>query len=43
MLEEVRRDRQTLRQGDSQPNRGKQAGKRNEAKVKEGRQREVGN
>jgi hypothetical protein len=34
VLEEVRRDRQ--------PNRGKQPGKQNEAKVKEGRQREVG-
>jgi hypothetical protein len=31
------------RQGDGQPNRGKQAGKQNEAKVKEGRQREVDN
>jgi hypothetical protein len=31
------------RQGDRQPNRGKQAGKQNEAKVMEGRQREVGN
>jgi hypothetical protein len=31
------------RQGDRQPNRGKQAGKQNEAKVKEGTQREVGN
>jgi hypothetical protein len=30
-------------QGDRQPNRGKQVGKQNEAKVKEGRQREVGN
>jgi hypothetical protein len=31
------------RQGDRQPNRGKQAGKENEAKVKEARQRKVGN
>jgi hypothetical protein len=30
-------------QGDRQPHRGKEAGKQNEAKVKEGRQREVGN
>jgi hypothetical protein len=35
MLDEARRDRH--------PNRGKQAGKQNEAKVKECRQREVNN